>query len=124
MRVLPLACAACVALVLAAGARAQIAMISAKSTMADRSAVVIEKASLPGDGFIVVRPQRNGRLLPGVLATVAVRAGAVENLRIPLARPAKPGESLMILLHADYGTKGVFEPGKDPLVLTQDVRAE
>ena len=120
MRVLPLACAV---LLLATGAEAQIAMISAGSTMADRSAVTIDKASLPGDGFIVVRPHRGGRLLPGTLAAVAVKAGVATNLRIPLSRPAKPGETLMILLHADQGTPGVFEPGKDPLVLTQDVRA-
>jgi hypothetical protein len=119
MRPRPLASAALL-LASSAAAHAQVAMISARSAMADRSAVVLDKASLPGDGFIVVRPQKNGR----VLATVAIPAGVATNLRIPLSRPARPGERLMILLHADYGTKGAFEPGRDPLVLTQDVRAE
>ena len=65
-----------------------------------------------------------GRLAPGALATVPVRAGTVSDLRIPLARPAKPGEALVIRLHADFGQKGVFEPGKDPLVLEHEVKAK
>jgi hypothetical protein len=45
------------------------------------------------------------------------------HLKIPLARPAKPGEALILRLHADFGGKGVFEPGEDPIVLEHEVKA-
>jgi hypothetical protein len=114
------------ALLLAAGslAQAQVAMLSSSSTLDDPASILIDKANLPGDGFIVVRAEtRGGRLAPGALATVAVKAGTVTDLRVPLSRPAKRGEALVVRLHADFGEKCVFEPGRDPLVLEHEVKA-
>ncbi len=118
---------AAAALLLASGisAPAQVAMLSSGNTLDDPGSILVSRANLPGDGFIVVRAEiGGGRLAAGALATVPVKAGTVSDLRIPLARPAKPGEALVIRLHADFGQKGVFEPGKDPLVLEHEVKAK
>jgi hypothetical protein len=117
--------AAAFLLATAGAGQTQVAMLSSSSALDDPNSVLVSRANLPGDGFIVVRAEiGGGRLAPAALATVPVKAGTITDLRIPLARPAKAGEALIIRLHADFGRRGVFEPGKDPLVLEHEVTAK
>jgi hypothetical protein len=117
--------AASLLLGIAGTAEAQVAMLASSTTLDEPASITITKANLPGDGFIVVRASMGGgRLAPGALAVVPVKAGAVSDLKIRLSRAAKPGEALVLRLHADFGRKGLFEPASDPLVLEHQVRAK
>lgn len=101
-------------------ASAQIASMKTSSVMANNRIVVVDSVDLPGDGFLVIR-SRIASERP--LAIMRVKAGASRNIRAALSRAATTGEQLEISVHADYGVKGKFEPGVDPLALSAETRA-
>lgn len=105
----------------AGSAVAQVARFSTsdQTIMPDARTVLIECGHLPGDGLVIVRSVRRGRLDRLPLGQASVRAGEFANLRVRLSRPAEEGESLVVFLHADQGKRGVYD--SDPVVLSVDI---
>jgi hypothetical protein len=102
---------------------AQVARLTTSdaTVMPDPSTVFIQSAHLPGDGLVTIRSVQDGKVQHGALGTVAIKAGETANVRVRLVRPVRTGEALLLVLHADFGRRGVYDG--DPVVLTVDIPA-
>ena len=105
----------------AVSAAAQVASFSTSddTIMPNPSTVLIAKANLPADGLVIVRAVRGGSIQPASLGLARVGPGETTNLVVRLKSPAKAGDELIVMLHADTGRKGVYDG--DPTVLSVDI---
>ena len=105
----------------AVSAGAQVASFSTSddTIMPNPRTVFISKANLPGDGLVIVRSVRGGSIQPASLGLAAVGPGETTNIVVRLKRPAKAGDELIVMLHADTGRKGIYDG--DPTVLSVDI---
>ena len=114
-----LASIACLAAV--PSSKAQVARLttSESTLMPNARTVHVESGFLPGDGLIVVRALKDGRLGTALLGVVSVPSGGVRGMDVNLSRRVADGETLLLTLHADQGRLGVFDG--DPLVLSVEI---
>jgi hypothetical protein len=113
-----------IATAIASGASAQVAHFttSGSNILKDARTVFIESGFLPGDGLVVIRPIENGRMGISSLGQATIRAGEFRGVHVNLARPVVSGESLVVVLYADQGRRGVFDG--DPVVLTVPISGD
>lgn len=94
--------------------------VSAQELKADNQ-LVIDKASIGDDGWVVIHAKQNG--LPGtILGYTSLLTGNGSKIKVTVDR-ANLSPSLIAMLHYDRGEKGAFEfPGTDgPVIKDQQV---
>ena len=76
------------------------------------ASVVVNAATLPGGGWLVIHATSDGKpVVPGSIGRTALKEGASSTVRVALAPPAKPGDLVIVMLHHDDGQIGVYEFG-------------
>ena len=102
-------------------AMAQVARVSHSDStvMPEARTVLLEDVNVPGHALIIVRAVRNDRIDPTPLGQVRIGPGETANVRVRLTREARPGESFIVMLHADFGRRGLDQG--DPVVLSIDI---
>lgn len=95
-------------------------LVSAQDLKADNQ-VVIDKASIDDNGWVVIHAKQNG-LAGAVLGYTALLKGSSSKIKVTIDS-ANLSPSLIAMLHYDRGQKGVFEfPGDDgPVIRDQQV---
>lgn len=95
--------------------------ISVSNQAVKNNQVVIDKASIGDEGWIVIHTKENGQ--PGtILGYTSLASGSDSKIKITIDK-TKISESLIAMLHYDRGQKGTFEfPGADgPVIKDQKV---
>ena len=75
------------------------------------SSIIAEHVVAPEDGWVAARTvdARGKAVLNQVVGMAPVAAGETRDLQIPLSDSFHTGDRLLLTLHVDAGSKGVFE---------------
>jgi hypothetical protein len=121
MRVIPYILAIIASLVAVSSSSAQVARLttSEATLMPNSRTVHVESGYLPGDGLIIVRDVKDGRIASASLGVLSVPSGEIRAIDLKLSRSVVAGEILLLTLHADQGRRGVYD--SDPLVLSVEI---
>jgi hypothetical protein len=121
MRVIPYILASIASLVAVSSSSAQVARLttSEATLMPNSRTVHVESGYLPGDGLIIVRDVKDGRIASASLGVLSVPSGEIRAIDLKLSRSVVAGEILLLTLHADQGRRGVYD--RDPLVLSVEI---
>ena len=81
--------------------------------------IVVKSVEAPSDGWLVAHKAENGQ--PGdIIGFMMVKAGANQDVQIPLAGTLEPGAGIVLMLHNDTGTMGTFDAADDKPVMEGD----
>jgi hypothetical protein len=121
MRIVPYILASLASVMAVSASCAQVARLttSEATLMPNSRTVHVESGYLPGDGLIIVRAVKDGRIRSASLGLLSVPSGEVRALDLKLFRSVVAGETLLLTLHADQGRLGVYD--RDPIVLSIEI---
>jgi hypothetical protein len=82
--------------------------------------IAVDAVASPGPGFVVIHAtDAEGKpLLPASIGATPVPAGPSRHVAVTLSDPVRPGDRLVVMLHADSGQPGVYEFG--PASIAED----
>lgn len=98
------------------------AIMVSDQKLSGNNEVVIEKASMPENGWIAIHNMGDDRQMKEIIGYTALNTGTRTNIKISVDRN-KATPSLVAMLHYDRDPKGTFEsPGSDgPVIINQQV---
>jgi hypothetical protein len=78
--------------------------------------ILIKSVETPAAGWLVVHESNDGK--PGdVLGSMTVVSGKNNEVEIPLVAMLEPSTNVILVLHADAGTKGTFDAAEDKPIM-------
>lgn len=82
------------------------------SPQAAGASVVVDVASIPADGWLVIHAMQDGKpVAPASIGHAPLKAGENTSVTVAIDPPAQPGDVVIAMLHNDDGEIGVYQFG-------------